>query len=223
MLKKNITYTDPFTEKEVTETHYFHISKADVMEMNLEEHKATYVKDGVELTGLQAYLQRMIDSEDAKTALENFKSILRRGYGQKVGDKFVKNAAVWAEFDGSPAYDQLLWELYTDVEVMAEFINGMVPKDLQQEAERLAAKAERTSDAPGTKPPVTQIVDEKKPDPAEVEAQAPVETSPAETDRSREIATATSENPVKLTLEESAAMDHTTLQAGIADGRYKLS
>jgi hypothetical protein len=50
MLKKRITFTNPFTDQEVTEEHYFHISKADLVEMEMEEHSARYMKDGEELT-----------------------------------------------------------------------------------------------------------------------------------------------------------------------------
>jgi hypothetical protein len=38
LVKKTITYMNPFTEKMVTEEHYFHISKADLVEMEMEEH-----------------------------------------------------------------------------------------------------------------------------------------------------------------------------------------
>ena len=81
MLKKTITYTNPFTEQEVTEEHYFHISKADLVEMEMEENKAAYTdKEGNRLTGMQAKLQQIVDSEDGKAIMAEFKDRLRALY-----------------------------------------------------------------------------------------------------------------------------------------------
>ena len=103
MLKKTITYTNPFTEKEVTEEHYFHISKADLVEMEMEEHGAKYMKDGNELTGMQAKLQKIIDSEDGKAIMTEFKDIIRRSYGKKDGDRFLKSKDIWEDFAATEA------------------------------------------------------------------------------------------------------------------------
>lgn len=232
MLKKSITYLNPFTEQQVTETHYFHISKAAVLEMELSEHATTYEKDGQTFTGMQAHLQKMIDAEDAAAVLEEFKEILRHSYGEKVGDNFIQNAEVWRKFDGSAAYKELIFELLTDAEGMSAFVNGIVPKDLQQEAARLAAKAEKASGtpAPSTAAPAqeaTEAVEELDAANGAEQADPTGLTTPtggdAIADRSREIANATSENPVTLTEAEVRAMDSDELKSGIATGRYKLS
>lgn len=197
MVKKTITYTNPFTDQEVTEDHYFHISKADLVEMEVEAHKETYRdKDGNELTGMQAHLQRMVDAEDARAVLKEFKAIIARAYGKKEGERFIKNPQVLAEFEGSEAYSELLFQLLTDADEMSKFVNSIVPGNLEQIAAEVAARADVAETRQNGSTP---------------------------TDRQAEIAAATSENPVMLTRAELVEMDDATYRAGLADGRFKLA
>jgi hypothetical protein len=144
LLKKTITYTNPFTDEEVTEDHYFHISKADLVEMEMEEHKAEYTsKNGEKLTGLQAKLQKIVDSEDGKAIIAEFKDIIRRAYGKKDGDRFLKSKEIWEEFSSTEAYSQLIFEVCTDAKVSGEFINGIIPNNLEQIAKEIREQAGR--------------------------------------------------------------------------------
>lgn len=213
MIKKTVTYVNPFTEQQVSEELYFHISKADMVEMEVEEHNAKYVKDGEELTGMRAHLQRIVDSEDGKAVLKEFKAILRRAYGKKVGDRFVKNPEIWAEFEGSEAYSELLFELLTNAEEAGRFFSSMMPGNLEQIAAEVAARAEA----------------EEKTAPAQVQtAPAPVQGSTPDTNdwlvkRKPVIDAATSESPVVVTEADIQAMDTDVFRSGLADGRFKLS
>lgn len=65
MLKKTITYTNLFTDKEVTEDHFFHISKADLIEMEMSQKG-----------GMQEYIERIIASEDGASIIAMFKRCL---------------------------------------------------------------------------------------------------------------------------------------------------
>lgn len=184
MLKKTITYVNPFTDQQVTEDHYFHLSKADLVEMEVEEHSAKYTnKAGEELTGMQAHLQRIVDSEDAPAVLKEFKSILRRSYGKKDGDRFIKNPEIWAEFEGSEAYSELVFSLLTNSDELAKFIESVIPGNLEQIAKEVAARAEAEESGSNGATPQTRT----------------------------------------LTLAEAQQMDQQELQAGLNDGRYKLS
>src|SRR4029077_376913 len=123
LLKKSITYENPFTEQPVTEEHYFHISKADLIEMELEENKQVYTsKDGQKYTGMQAKLRKIMDSEDGKAILVELKDIIRRSYGKKDGDRFIQSPQIWAEFESSAAYSQFRFDILTDATLAAEFI-----------------------------------------------------------------------------------------------------
>jgi hypothetical protein len=198
LLKKEITYQNPFTEQEVTEEHYFHISKADLVEMEMEEHNFTYNKDGETLTGMQAKLQRIVDSQDGKAIMTELKELIRRSYGKKEGDRFLKSPEIWNDFVSTEAFSQLLFELCTDAGSAAEFMNGVVPSNLEQVAAEIREKAERVraeTDGKDNVPPMG-------PRPA--------------------VSTKT-EEPRVLTRAEAVEMDSDELQSGLATGRYKLS
>jgi len=142
MIKKRITYENPFTNQQVTEEHYFHISKADLVEMEMSEHGVKYTaQDGEELTGMRAKIQRIIDSEDGKAIMTELKDIIRRAYGKKDGDRFVKSPEIADTFMGSEAFSQLFFELCTDAKAASDFIAGVVPGNLEQIAAEVAAQA----------------------------------------------------------------------------------
>jgi hypothetical protein len=201
VLKKEITYENPFTEKEVTEEHYFHISKADLVEMEMEEHGAKYTKDGQELTGMQAKLQKIVDSEDGKAIMAEFKDIIRRSYGKKEGDRFLKSREISEDFMSSEAFSQLLFELCTDAGAAADFVNGIVPGNLEQIAAEVRQQAEETTPENGAPP--------MGPRPEAV-AQDPTGLTEGTT-------------PRVLTRKEVTEMDSDELKSGLATGRYKLS
>lgn len=208
MLKKTITYTNPFTEQEVTEEHYFHISKADLVEMEMEEHGVKYMKDNKELTGMQAKLQKIIDSEDGRAIMTEFKDIIRRSYGKKDGDRFLKSSTIWENFAATEAFSQLLWELCTDAGAAADFMNGVVPANLDQIAAEVREKAARQ-----------QL--ELQP---ESESIAAVERVGDSLGAPRDPTGLTEESaPRVLTRAEATEMDSAELQSGLAEGRYKLS
>lgn len=141
MLKKTITYENPFTEKAVVEEHYFHISKADLIEMqmeNLNEPEVTDPNTGQKLEGYPAMLQRIINDQDGKEVLIVVKDMVRRSYGKKVGDRFIRSQEIWEEFLSTEAWSQLYYELCTDAEAQAEFMNGIFPREILAEASKLA-------------------------------------------------------------------------------------
>ena len=124
MLKKPFTYTD-YNGVERTEDHYFNLNKAEVMEMEMSTKG-----------GLAEMIQRIIAAQDAPAIIKIFKDLIRKSYGVKSADgkRFIKNDEIWAEFEQSEAYSMLFMELATDAEAASQFINGIVPADLNQQA-----------------------------------------------------------------------------------------
>ena len=124
MLKKTFTYTD-YNGVERTEDHYFNLNKAEVMEMEMSTKG-----------GLAEMIQRIIAAQDAPAIIKIFKDLIRKSYGVKSADgkRFIKNDEIWAEFEQSEAYSMLFMELATDAEAASQFINGIVPADLNQQA-----------------------------------------------------------------------------------------
>ena len=131
MLKKSITY-ETFDRDTVTEDFYFHLSKADLVELEA-SHKG----------GLQAYIQRVIDAEDGAAIIEEFKKLVAMSVGKKSPDgrRFLKTEEIRQDFMSSPAYDVFFMELLTDAGKAAEFVNGIVPSNLERELEAIPKPA----------------------------------------------------------------------------------
>lgn len=131
MLKKTITYTD-FNDEEVSEDFFFHLSKAELVELEL-SHPG----------GLSAALERIVAAEDGKAIISEFKNIILGSYGQKSldGRRFVKNSQIREEFESSEAYSTLFMELVMDADAAANFINGIIPQGMAEDAAKVTALA----------------------------------------------------------------------------------
>lgn len=129
MLKKSITYTD-FNGQPVTEDHFFHLSAADLIELEMSE-----------TGGYSAVLQKIIDSQDGKTIMSEFKKLIMLSYGVKSedGKRFIKNQELRDNFLQSEAFSALFVELCTDAEAASAFANGIVPPNLDQIKSKIAA------------------------------------------------------------------------------------
>jgi hypothetical protein len=129
VLKKTITYKD-FNGEKVSEDFFFHLSKAELVELEL-SHQG----------GLSASLQRIVEAEDGKGIVAEFKNIILSAYGQRSedGKRFIKNQQLREEFESTEAYSALFMELVTDTDAAVEFINGVIPSGMAEEAAKLAA------------------------------------------------------------------------------------
>ena len=126
MIKKTVTYTD-YDGVERTENFYFNLSKAEVMEMEM----------GTE-GGMAESIQKIIDAKDAPAIIRVFKDLVLRAYGEKSDDgrRFMKSKEISEAFSQTEAYSQIFMELATDSDAAAKFINGIVPADLAQQAQK---------------------------------------------------------------------------------------
>jgi hypothetical protein len=151
VLKKTIKYED-FNGDEVSEDFFFHLSKAELVELEL-SHKG----------GLSEALQRIVASEDGKAIIAEFKNIILSSYGQRSedGKRFVKNQQLRDEFESTEAYSALFMELVTNTDSAIEFINGVIPSGMAEEAAKLASpdlKAVESVEVIPTPTPVTEII-----------------------------------------------------------------
>lgn len=142
MLKKTITYED-FNGETISEDFFFHLSKAELVELEL-SHEG----------GLSEALQKIVDAEDGKAIVAEFKNIILGSYGQKSidGKRFVKNQALREEFESTEAYSTLFMELVTDADAASEFINGVIPQGLADEAAKVTSLAPVPEPEPVSEP-----------------------------------------------------------------------
>jgi hypothetical protein len=155
VLKKRITYED-FNGEEVTEELYFNLSKAELVELELS-------RPG----GMQEHLQKIVESEDGKAIITEFKELILMSYGQRSedGKRFVKTQAMRDEFASTEAYSQLFFELCTDAEKAAEFVNGIIPTGLADEV----ANLQISQNGALPEPTIISVEELQAMDPAEVE------------------------------------------------------
>jgi len=127
VLKKTITYKD-FNDEEVSEDFFFHLSKAELVELEM-SHQG----------GLSEALKRIVAAEDGKSIIAEFKNIILGAYGKKSEDgrRFIKNQDLRDEFESSEAYSVLFMELVTQTDKAVEFINGVIPEGMAEEAAKI--------------------------------------------------------------------------------------
>ena len=130
MLKKTIPYKD-YNGVERIEDFYFNLSKAEAMEMELS------------ITGgLTEMIRKIVAAQDTPTIIATFKQIILKAYGEKSADgrRFIKSEELSKAFSETEAYSILYMELATDANAAAEFVNGIVPKDVDAPAAQQPAK-----------------------------------------------------------------------------------
>ena len=123
MLKKIITYTD-YNGVERTEPFYFNLSKAELMEMEL----------GV-TGGMTEMLDKIIAAKDAPSLMKTFKEMIMKAYGVKSDDgkRLIKSEELSIAFTQTEAYSVLFMELIADDKAAADFVNGIIPNEIQTE------------------------------------------------------------------------------------------
>lgn len=124
MIKKTVTYDNLFEPGKVTKDLYFHFYEEELIQWMLAE--------GIE--DLPQSMKAVVEAEDWPKMMQLFRDIIKRGYGERHGDEFVKSAEITESFINSAAYNALFMSLMSDEKAAAEFFNGMFPPDLMSKA-----------------------------------------------------------------------------------------
>lgn len=117
MIKKTVTYTD-FNGVERTEDFFFHLSQAEVAEMQLSVNG-----------GYAEMLQKIIGAKDTPSLIKIFKELLLKAYGEVSDDgrRFIKSEELSEAFSQTEAYSQIFMELAANDVAAAEFCKGIMP------------------------------------------------------------------------------------------------
>lgn len=123
MYKETVTYTD-YNGLERTEEFCFHLTKAELIEMELGT-----------TGGLTEKLQKIIKSNDVPSVIKVMKDLVLKAYGEKSEDgrRFIKNDKLREEFSQTEAYSVIFMKLAMDSDAAAKFANGIIPADLADE------------------------------------------------------------------------------------------
>lgn len=124
MLSRELTYTD-YDGNTRTEVFYFNFTKAELMEMQYSE-----------VGGLENQIKNIIATQDTPRLIKIFKKIVLDAYGEKSpdGKRFIKSEENKIAFSQTEAYSDLFMLLATNADEASNFINGIMPKDIQQKA-----------------------------------------------------------------------------------------
>jgi hypothetical protein len=128
MIKIPITFED-FDGNQVTEDHYFHLSKSKLLQMDAEA--------GGNLGEQLAAMVGRAQNGNGAEVITTFKDFLSKAYGLRDPAnprKFEQSEKISADFMDSPAFDAMLTDMMDGKLDSAELINGIIPKDLAQKA-----------------------------------------------------------------------------------------
>lgn len=100
----------------------FYLTKAEVVEWL--STKGDYTLDEV--------IKKLMSEYNMKEVIEIFKDLIHRAYGEISldGRQFIKNDEVKAKFEETEAYSDIFMDIVSDGKKAAEFVNGILPKDL---------------------------------------------------------------------------------------------
>jgi len=120
MLVKKIKYED-FNGDQREENFEFHLSEAEVVEMNLRY-----------TGGLEKYVDSLNYSLDGNKVMDLMKDVIERSIGRKTPDgRFEKTVEVKNNFLYSEAYNVLFMELCTNADAATKFMNGIMPAKIK--------------------------------------------------------------------------------------------
>lgn len=134
MFRKTIRFQN-FDGDTVEREFYFHMSKAELLEM---------AADG---NSMMERIKRIIATNDGKAILQEYRAIIKASVGMRSedGQRFIKDEEAQSYLLDSPAYDELLMELCTDADASANFVNQLIPEKMQKEMQEALAKQKGSS------------------------------------------------------------------------------
>ena len=144
MIKKTVTYED-FDGNQITEELWFHITKSQMTDMELNTPG-----------GWSGKLEKIGNGASGKEIMDTFKELILLAYGEKTenGRGFIKKRdgkPIAEEFEQSLAYDALYSELLLNPDEAAKFIQGIWPKDIIEEVQKEIAQSKNAELPSGNK------------------------------------------------------------------------
>lgn len=129
MYKKTIKYTD-YNGVEREEDFLFNFNESELLDLEL-SYAGTYSEA----------VRTIIQTQDQVTLIKLFKELILKSYGEKSpdGKYFMKSEEISKKFECTRAFSNLYMELATDDKAGAEFINGVVPKELLEKEQMQTA------------------------------------------------------------------------------------
>lgn len=128
MLTRTITYED-YDGNMRTEDFFFNLSQAEVIKWLTTSGDYT----------LDKVLEKLQKERNGREIMRRFEELIEMSYGEKSldGKRFIKSKEVKEAFLQTEAYSVLFTEIVTDASKAAEFINGIIPKKMAEEIQKI--------------------------------------------------------------------------------------
>lgn len=112
-----------FDGKPYTETYDFHLSKADLLKINLDS-----------FVGLDVLLKKLIDTQNGAEIMKLIDKVIMTSVGKESMDHrhFLQDESIKKDFRESEAYSQLFEELVLNADKAAEFIMSCLPDSIRE-------------------------------------------------------------------------------------------
>lgn len=122
MIKRTFTYKD-YDGKQQTDVCYFNMNKAEIATMQVR-------MDGKYID----HLKDLLAKEKIEELFHFFKDLVLDSYGEKSSDgkRFIKSAQMREEFEQSIVFSDLIVDLISSPEKMADFTKGILPPDFAE-------------------------------------------------------------------------------------------
>lgn len=132
MIKQTLTWKD-FNQVEHTKDFWFHLTKLEVAQLQLELEK------------WHARLQMAAQKMDFSALVSTYREIieLAAGVRSEDGADFIKTPEAKKSIMDSPAIDELLWKFITTPSAGVEFLEALMPKEVQ---DKFRAEVEKNSE-----------------------------------------------------------------------------
>ena len=128
MLRKTVTFYNDEGE-EITKNCYFNLTQAEIVDDEF---------GGTPGDSFVTILRKMTNEKDISKLIVFVKKIMLASYGEKTSDGgFIKNDTIRDKFAASQEYSEIFFQICQNTESVADFVNGIVPKAMLKEAERI--------------------------------------------------------------------------------------
>lgn len=136
MYKTTITFENSDGE-EITKTLYFRLTQAEVIDMEFNS------PDGSVLN----MLRKMSNEKNMRIIIPIVKRFMLDSYCERTDEgALIKNKEIRERFAASEEYSELFIKLISDVNVLADFVNNVIPKGQQKNIEQMKKYEKETID-----------------------------------------------------------------------------
>jgi hypothetical protein len=164
VLKKDITFED-VDGNEVTETFYFNLNRAEMLEMELRFGDK----------GLEEHFREVVASNNRGAILDLYKYILCSTVGRREGKLFIKNEQITNEFLHGGAYSQMFMDLFNNPTAIVDFFRGVLPTNMQARYDTVIAEETAKDKGPETTQEIVTSAPTTESEPVQVEVPHKIE------------------------------------------------